>query len=166
MERLAVIKHTDLARHTRQIVDRVRRGDTLIVESYGEEQVVIMDVLDYRLMRALAAYHHLPPHASPVNDPNLEPAGLSESELAADRPLSNEADSDLAMVETQARWNRVMTAYLDGHISLGRAATLLGLSRYELDERFRRLDIPRRVGPETLAEARAEVETALADRKG
>jgi predicted HTH domain antitoxin len=163
MERLTVIKRTDLARNTRQVVDRVRRGDTLIVESYGEEQVVIMDVLNYRLMRAVAAYHRLPPHASPANDPDLEPAGLSEAELAADKSLSDEADPGLAMAKTQVRWNQVMAAYLDGHISLGRAATLLGLSRYELDERFRRLDIPRRVGAETVEEAQAEVETALAN---
>jgi hypothetical protein len=40
-----------------------------------------------------------------------------------------------------------MAAYLDWQINLGRAATLLGLSSYELDERFRRLGIPRRIGP-------------------
>lgn len=148
MERLATINRTDLARRTRQMVDRVRRGDTLIVESYGEEQVVLMDVLDYRLMRAVATYHHSAPQPGPLSDPTLEPVGLSEAELIG--------------TETQTRWNRIMAAYLDGHISLGRAATLLGLSRYELDERFRRLDIPRRIGPETIEEARAEVETALA----
>lgn len=147
MERLNTINRTDLARRTRQMMDRVRRGDTLIVESYGEEQVVLMDVLDYRLMRAVTAYHSLPPRPNPLTDPTLEPAGLSESQLAG--------------LDTQERWNRIMAAYLDGHISLGRAATLGGLSRYELDERCRRLDIPRRIGPETIEEARAEVDTAL-----
>ena len=52
---------------------------------------------------------------------------------------------------------KVITAYLDGHINLGRAAVLLGLSSYELDERFRRLEVPRRIGPDTTEEARAEV---------
>jgi predicted HTH domain antitoxin len=160
MERLAMISRTDLARRTRQMVDRVRRGDMLIVESYGEEQVVIMDVTDYRIMRAVAAYHHLPPHPSPANDPNVEPGGLSEEELA--KYLQREEVVRAAGGETQARWNRVMTAYLDGHINLGRAARLLDLSRYELDERFRRLDVPRRVGAETVEEAQAEVEAALA----
>ena len=41
MERVTTISRTDLARRTRQAVDRVLRGDTLIVHSYGEEQVVI-----------------------------------------------------------------------------------------------------------------------------
>ena len=149
MERLMIINRTDLARRTRQMVDRVRRGDTLIVESYGEEQVVLMDILDYRIMRAVAAYHRLPPHPSPVNDPNIEPQGSAEVDL----------NNDL-----QTRWNQVIAAYLDEQISLGRAATLLHLSRYELDERFRRLDIPRRLGAETVEEAQAEVETALFDR--
>jgi predicted HTH domain antitoxin/PHD/YefM family antitoxin component YafN of YafNO toxin-antitoxin module len=147
MEPLNTINRTDLARRTRQMMDRVRRGDTLIVESYGEEQVVLIDVLDYRLMRAMTAYHSLPPRPNPLTDASLEPAGLSESQLTG--------------LDTQERWNRIMAAYLDGHISLGRAATLGGLSRYELDERCRRLDIPRRIGPETIEEARAEVDTAL-----
>jgi len=55
----------------------------------------------------------------------------------------------------------VLAAYLDGHINQGRAATLLGLSTYELEERFRRLDVPRRIGPETIEEAQAEVGAAL-----
>lgn len=147
MERLNTINRTDLARRTRQMMERVRRGDTLIVESYGEEQVVLIDALDYRLMRAVTSYHSLPPQPNPLTDPTLEPVGLAESQLAG--------------LDTQERWNRIMAAYLDVHISLGRAATLLELSRYELDERFRRLDISRRIGPETIAEARAEVETAL-----
>jgi prevent-host-death family protein len=150
-----MISRTDLARHTRQMVDRVRRGDMLIVESYGEEQVVIMDVTDYRIIRAMAAYRHLPPYPTPAVDPNVEPRGLSEEELA--QYLKGEEAIRAAGGETQARWNRVLTAYLDGHINLGRAAALLGLSRYELDERFRRLDVPRRVGAETVEEARAEV---------
>jgi hypothetical protein len=119
----------------------------LIVESYGEEQAVLMDVVDYRLLRAVTAYHHLPPHTTPGNDLSIAPSGLSEDELAG--------------LEMQMRWNQVIMAYLDEQINLGRTAALLGLSRYELDERFRRLDIPRRIGPATVEEARAEVSFAL-----
>jgi hypothetical protein len=131
------------------MVDRARRGDTLIVESYGEEQVVLMDILDYRLMRAVAAYHHESP---PSSASDVELRGLSEGDF-------NSTDSQL-------RWNQVMTAYLDEQIILGRAATLLNLSRYELDERFRRLDLPRRIGAETIAAAQAEVTTALGNSNG
>jgi hypothetical protein len=77
MERTLTIGKTDLARQTRRMLDRARRGETLIVESYGEEQVAVVDVQDYRILRALAAYHALPPHPAPVNDPSLEPAGLT-----------------------------------------------------------------------------------------
>lgn len=151
MVHTSTISKTDLARRTRQVVDRARRGDTLIVESYGEEQVVVMDAADYRILRAVAAYQTLSPHPAPVNDPTLEPAGLSEAEV-----------EQAAGESPQARWNTVIAAYLDGHINLARAATLLALSSYELDERFRRLEVPRRIGPETEEEAQAEVGAAFA----
>jgi predicted HTH domain antitoxin len=154
MERTLTIGKTDLARQTRRMLDRARRGETLIVESYGEEQVAVVDVQDYRILRALAAYHALPPHPAPVNDPSLEPAGLTEEEVEAD---VREADGS-----PQARWNRVIHAYLDEHINLGRAAILLGLSVFELEDRLRRLDILRRYGPETSEEALEDAETARA----
>lgn len=148
MERLAIIKRTDLARRTRQMVDRVRRGDTLIVESYGEEQVVLLDILDYRIMRAVAAYHQLPSHPSSMSDPDLHPQGLAEANLSSD---------------IQIRYDQVIAAYLDEQISLGRAAKLLGLVRYELDDCFQRLNISRRLGAETAAEAQSEIDAALAE---
>jgi prevent-host-death family protein len=148
------ISKTDLARRTRQIVDRARRGDTIIVESYGEEQVVVVDAVDYRILRAVASHGMLPSRPAPVNDPNIEPAGLSEGEVEQTEREANGSP--------QARWDKVIAAYLDGHINMGRAAVLLGLSSYELDERFRRLEVPRRIGPETEEAARAEVEEAFA----
>ncbi|WP_119065658.1 type II toxin-antitoxin system prevent-host-death family antitoxin [Aggregatilinea lenta] len=50
------ISKTDLARNTRDIVDQARRGQTIVVQSYGEDQVVLLDAMDYRLLRALVAY--------------------------------------------------------------------------------------------------------------
>ena len=154
MERTVTIQKTDLARRARQVVDRARRGDVVIVESFGEEQVAVMDALDYRILQAVVAYYGLPPHPAPATDPALEPAGLGEEEL--DQAVRQAGGS------TQARWDRVLEAYLDGHISLARAATLLDISPLELGERFRRLEVPRRQGPETLEEARSDVETARA----
>lgn len=52
-------------------------------------------------------------------------------------------------------------AYLADEISLGKAADLLGLSRFELQDRFLRLGVPLHLGPATLEEARAEVDAAL-----
>ena len=153
MHHMETISKTDLARCTRQVVDRARRGDTIIVESYGEEQVVVMDAIDYRILRAVASYQSLPSHPAPANDSVMEPAGLTEAEV---RRAAQDAGGS-----SQARWNRVIAAYLDGHINQGRAATLLGLSAYGLDERFRRLDVPRRIGPETVEEALDEADVAL-----
>ena len=53
MYHTATISKTDLARRTRQVVDSARRGDTIIVESYGEEQVVVLDAVNYRILRAV-----------------------------------------------------------------------------------------------------------------
>jgi len=146
----ATISKTDLARRTRQVVEQVRQGRTLIVKSYGEEQVVLMDILDYRLLRAVADYHAHPPRPAPIRDEALAPRGLQETTVA-EAVTSQQGDS-------QAAWNRVIAAYLDGDISLGRAAELLNLSCFELAERFNRLGIPLHLGPMDAEEARAEFE--------
>ena len=50
------ISKTELARNTRDIVDQARKGQTIVVQSYGEEQVVLLDALNYRILRALVNY--------------------------------------------------------------------------------------------------------------
>lgn len=50
-----VISPTDLEDKTREIVERVRHGEMAVVESSGEEQVVLLDAADFRLLQALAA---------------------------------------------------------------------------------------------------------------
>jgi len=142
------VSKTDLARRTRQIVDRARRGETIIVESYGQEQVAVVDATDYRILRATADYR-----ASASEAANVKLAGLSEAQL--------EERVRAAGGTVQQRWNIVIGAYLDGRINAGRAAALLGLLSFELDERFQRLGVPRRIGPDTLEEAQAEVDVVL-----
>jgi len=78
------------------------------------------------------------------------PAGLV---LEDNRP--NETDGDI-----QATWNRVLSAYLDVNISLGRAAKLLNLNRFELQDRLNRLDLPLRLGPQSIEEALREIDAA------
>jgi prevent-host-death family protein len=119
------VSRTELARNTRDIVDQVRKGQTIVVQSYGEDQVVLLDALDYRLLRALANYAV---KAKP------ESGGESLTE--------------------------VVHAYFDERISLAKAAEILGLSRFELMERFERLGVPLRLGPTTLEEAQEEVSAA------
>lgn len=140
------ISRTELARSTRQAIEQARRGQTILVESYGEEQVALVDALDYRLLRAVAAYRTRPD--APVQDASATPQGLTAEAIAA---AQSAAGGD-----PQTVWEQVITAYLDGHISLGRAATLLKQSRFELQARFNRLGLPLRLGPSSIAEGQAE----------
>jgi predicted HTH domain antitoxin len=123
------ISRTDLARNTREIVDQVRKGYTVFVQSYGEDQIVLLDLLDYKILKALVDY------------------ALREA-------------TDLRAGDV----NEVMHRYLDEQISLAKASEILGLSHYELMERFERLEIPLRLGPETLEEAQEEIASAQYSR--
>jgi hypothetical protein len=49
-----VISQTDLEGRPREIVERIRHGEMAVVESLGEEQIVLMDAPDFRLLQALA----------------------------------------------------------------------------------------------------------------
>jgi predicted HTH domain antitoxin len=123
------ISRTDLARNTREIVDQVRKGYTVFVQSYGEDQIVLLDLLDYKILKALVDY------------------ALREA-------------TDLRAGDV----NEVMHRYLDEQISLAKASEILGLSRYELMERFERLEILLRLGPETLEDAQEEIASAQYSR--
>lgn len=153
MSTSSVISKTELARQTRQVLSRVRRESPLIVESYGQEEAAILDILDYRLLRAAAIHLAEPTPVQPVprHEQNIMPQGLEENLV---RKAVEASGGD-----TQVAWNLVIGKALDGHISLARAAELLQLSRFELAERFRRHSIPLPVEPltedELLAEAKA-----------
>ena len=121
------ITQADLARKTQEVVDRVRHGEVAFVKASGEEQVVLLDAVDFRLLQALAQ------------------CAIEEN----DRERKGE-DQD----------SGALRAYLSNEISLGKAAELLGLSRFELQARFHRLGVPLLLGPASLEEARAEVATA------
>lgn len=119
------ISKTDLARRTREVLDQARRGQMIIVRSYGEDQVVLLDILDYRILKALASNVLAP-------------------------------DARLSIDDTE----KAIHAYLNEDISLAKAAELLGVSRYELLERFERMGLPLRQGPQAMDEALDEVNAA------
>ncbi len=144
----AAISRTDLARHTRRVLERVRRSGPVIVTGHGDEQAVVLDITDYRLLRAAAAYRLQQEGAQPRAKAEM-PRGLSEEEV--------QAAIEVAGGNVQAGWNRVMAAYWDGDISLGRAAELLGLSRFELMERLHRQGLPMYMGPQTIEDLEAEL---------
>lgn len=64
---VATISRTDLARKTREIVDQVQRGNPVVVESYGEEQIVLLDIGDYRILQALAGYTTKQPSSQDID---------------------------------------------------------------------------------------------------
>lgn len=74
--------------------------------------------------------------------------------------LVNAALQRLLSEDEELRWALVVGAYLDGQISLGKAAELLDLHALSLRDRFQELGIPLRLGAAGEAEARAEVEAA------
>jgi prevent-host-death family protein len=118
-----VISQADLTNKIQEIVDRVQRGEVMVVEQSGQEQVVLLDLLDFRLLWALA-------------------------QCATDEKERKEEPEDQDI--------QPLRAYLADEISLGKAAELLNLSRFELQARFLRLGVPLRIGPSTLDEAWAE----------
>jgi predicted HTH domain antitoxin len=140
------ISRTDLARRTREAIEHAQRGEAVFIESHGTEQAAIIDAKEYYLLRAVALYRNRP--LAPVTDTETVPRGLTEDEV--------QARVAAAGGDRQEAWIVVIAAYLDGDISLGRAALLLGVSRFELQAHFNRLGLPAQPGPLSLNEARAE----------
>ena len=140
MQSIKYVRKTDLARNTRQVINNVLRGQTAVVESHGQPEVAIMDILDYRITRAVMRYYSQRPSIDAEE-------GLSDQQVASTS-------------DPQKQFDLVLAHYLAGAISLGRAAELLALPWVDLRIRFQRLDVPLRVAPIDVEEARRDVETA------
>jgi predicted HTH domain antitoxin len=124
----------------RKTDNNLLRGQTAVVESHGRAEVAIMDIVDYRITRAVMRYY------------------AQRLEIDAERGL---ADQELAgAADPQARYDLVLAHYLAGAISLGRAAELLELPWLNLRSRLLRLDVPIRAAPGDLGQAQADVEQA------
>lgn len=131
---------TELARKTRQIIRTAQRGQTVVIEHHGQPEVVILDIADYYILRALAHFYAHPP------------------QIETSSGLSDETITSLDAI--QAKYDRVLAYYLADEISLSRAAELLETSWLDLRTRFLRLDVPLRTAPQDLAETRADVANA------
>ena len=142
MQSIQRVRKTDLARSTRQVINNVLRGQTAVVESHGQPEVAIMDIVDYRITRAVMRYYAQQPE-------------IDVEEGLADQQVTSTSDP-------QEGFNLILAHYLAGAISLGRAAELLELPWVDLRTRFQRLDVPLRVAPSDLQEARLDVEVAEA----
>ena len=141
MESIKRVSKTDLARRARQVVSAVQRGHTAVVESHGEPEVAIIDITDFRILRAVMRYYARTP------------------EIDVESGLTDAAVETLP--DLQERYNLILAHYLAGAISLSRVAELLGLPWLDLRTRFLRLDVHLRAAPSDLDEAQADVETAL-----
>ncbi len=142
MQSIQRVRKTDLARSTRQVINNVLRGQTAVVESHGQPEVAIMDIVDYRITRAVMRYYAQQPE-------------IDVEEGLADQQVTSTSDP-------QEGFNLILAHYLAGAISLGRAAELLELPWVDLRTRFQRLDVPLRVAPSDLQEARLDGEVAEA----
>jgi predicted HTH domain antitoxin len=139
MEYMQRVPKTELARNTRKVIREVQRGYTVLVESHGEAEVAILDILDYRILRAFMAYH--------ARQPKVNPKGISTDLLAG-------------LDDPQQVTNLVLAHYLAGAISLGRAAELLDLPVLDLQFRLQRLDVPLNLGLEDEQAAHDEANVA------
>ncbi len=139
MEYIQRVRKTDLARNTHQIIRNAQRGQTILVESHGQAEVAILDILDYRIVRAFLSYHTHPPQ--------IDSAGLNREVI--------ETVSD-----PQHAYDLVLAHYLAGAISLGRAAELLGLPPLDLQTRFMRLDVPLHLSPQDEQSVRQDINAA------
>jgi predicted HTH domain antitoxin len=111
-----------------------------VIESHGEPEAAIVDITDFRILRAVMRYCSQQPEIDVTG-------GLTDDTVAA-------------LSDFQERYNLVMAHYLAGAISLSRAAELLDLPWLDLRTRFQRLDVPLRTASADLDEAQADVDIA------
>ena len=135
------VRKTDLARNTRRVIRDVQRGQVAVVESHGQPEVAIMDIIDYRIQRAFIHYY-------------TQDSVVSEQNDVSDEAFINITDE-------QSLFDQVLAFYLADVISLGRMSELLKLPQFDLRLRFSRLGIPLRTGPQTKEEAEQDIENAL-----
>jgi antitoxin (DNA-binding transcriptional repressor) of toxin-antitoxin stability system len=147
MQAIRHVAETELATETQQVVRAARSGQTVLVEVHGEAEVAIIDVDDYHLLRAAARYVAERQKSAPQT--TAVAVGLTDEVVAR-------------LTDPQDRYDLVLDGYLDEAISLSRAAELLGTSWLGLRTRFERLNLPLRIGPTDLEDARAEVRSARA----
>lgn len=100
-----VISQTDLEGRAREIVERIRHGEMAVVESSGEEQIVLLDVADFRLLQALAA---CATEASETNEEISHDARVLQRYLKSEINLGKAAEElGLSRLELQDRFLRL-----------------------------------------------------------
>jgi len=100
------ISQADLTTHIEEVADRVHRGEVTVVESSGHEPIVLMDLLDFRLLRALARCAI--DEKERAQEPEDSDAKVLQAYLADEINLGKAADLlNLSRFELQARFLRL-----------------------------------------------------------
>jgi hypothetical protein len=133
------VRKTDLARNTSQVIRKVLRGQTAVIESHGQPEAALMDIIDFLLQRAAMEY---------LGNPQKFEEDIEISPVMLD-----------ALPDEQGRYDMVLGHYLSLHLSLAKAGDLLGMTSHEIRSRLVRLGIPLRVGPTSADEVRKEIES-------
>lgn len=136
------VRDADLTPRLRAAVEAAKRGKVVPIEREGHVDAAIVDLTDYRLLRAFARCQ-----SEPLS-PDLELALW---------------DGDVAGLNLDELYYRVLASYTPeaGRVSLGWVAERLDMPWIEVRERFNRLGIPMYFGPATVEELREEVEVAM-----
>ena len=66
------ISQEDLSQNVQEVFERVRPGEVLVVEQSGEERMVIMGLVDFRLLLALAKCAIGEEHVQESEDPDAK----------------------------------------------------------------------------------------------
>ena len=100
------ISQADLTNNIEEVVDRVQRGEVTVVESSGHEPIVLMDLLDFRLLRALARCAI--DEKERAQEPEDSDAKVLQAYLAEEINLGKAAELlNLSRFELQARFLRL-----------------------------------------------------------
>lgn len=137
MKTVQRVSRTELARNTRRVLSDVQRGRTALIENYGDPEAALLDIVDYRILRAVMRYH------------------ADEPKIAPDARLPDAVVQGLD--DPDARYGLVFAHYLSGSIGLARAAELLEMPWLELRTRCLRLDVPLRAAPGDATEVAADM---------
>lgn len=135
------IRKTDLARQTREVIRNVQRGRTAVIESHGQPEAALIDIIDYQIMRAVMHYHLHPEIV-------LGETTIDEAKLTS-------------LLSAQDQYDQVFAFYLAGRIDLLRVAELLKLPWLDLRTRCLRLDVPLRTTPPAPPEPLQNIEQVL-----
>lgn len=103
---MTTVSQADLTEKTQEVIDRVQHGEVVVVESCGSAQVAVLDLLDLRLLRALAQCAIDEKERAPeADDPDVK---ALESYLAGEISLGKTSELlGLSWFETRERFLRL-----------------------------------------------------------